>query len=241
MPLSKIDKAEKALGIKFSDKYFLKLALTHRSFPALPEEPPPETNEKLEFLGDAILSLIITDFIFHRFPQLNEGELAKLRANLVNSEILAQISSEMGLGEFILLGKGTELIGGREKTSILGDCLEAIIGAIYIDQGLEEAKKFVLNNFKNVILEQSQQKDFSDFKTALQERVVEKMGITPEYKVIKEEGAVHDKTFYVEVFIEGESYGKGKGKSKKKAEQKAAQEALKKLKNETEEKEEGGA
>lgn len=228
--------AERYLGLTFRDKNLLKMALTHRSFSlGTGGERIFEVNERLEFLGDAVLSFVITDFIFNQFPQFSEGDLAKLRAGLVNSSVLADIGSKNCLGECILLGKGTELTGGRERTSILADCFEAIIGAIYIDQGIEVVREFIIDKFESIILTSAQSNILTDFKTNLQELTAQKFGLLPEYKIVSEEGPVHEKIFYVEVLIDRKVYGKGEGKSKKKAEQAAAKEALELLKEKTEE------
>ncbi|MEW6189481.1 MAG: ribonuclease III [Actinomycetota bacterium] len=228
---NKIAKAEKCLGIIFSNKNFLKRALTHSSFAFEMGVDAREVYERLEFLGDAILNFVITDFIFHRFPKFNEGELAKFRAKLVNSEALAKVAQGIGLGEFIFMGKGAELTGGRERTSILADCFEAILGAIYLDQGLSAVREFILKKFKDKIFEQAS-KEFSDFKTNLQEYTMEKLGVVPEYQITREEGPVHERIFHAEVLVQGKVMGKGTGRSKKKAEQRAAQEALEALRRE---------
>jgi len=180
----------------------------------------------LEFLGDAVLSFVITDFIFHRFPKLDEGDLAKVRANLVNAQVLADLAQKIGLGECLFLGKGAELTGGREKTSILGDCFEAVLGAIYLDKGIAITKEFILKRYRDLVLEIVTADRLSDDKTALQEYSVSKYGIMPEYRIVREDGPIHKRTFYAEVSILGEIHGRGKGGSKKKAELNAAQKAL---------------
>jgi ribonuclease-3 len=232
---AKVKLAEEYLGVIFKDKNLLKTALTHRSFSLVSGERTAQVNERLEFLGDTVLNFVVTDFIFNQFPQFPEGDLAKLRANLVNTNVLADIGSKMSLGECVLLGKGTELTGGRERISIIADCLEAIIGAIYIDQGIEFVRRFIINKFKSIILMSAESSVLADFKTNLQELTAQKFGLLPEYRVVDEEGPVHEKIFYVEVLINGRVCGKGKGKSKKKAEQEAAEEALEFLKSKPEE------
>ncbi|MCL5291068.1 MAG: ribonuclease III [Actinobacteria bacterium] len=216
--------AEERLGISFSDRELLVRALTHRSFSF--EAGVREMNEKLEFLGDTVLNLIITEFIFYRFPEHNEGDLAKLRARIVNASTLARVAQEIGLGDLILMGKGAELTGGRERASILGDTFEAIIGAIYIDQGMTETKSFILTRMKETIFEEASAEHYGDPKTRLQEVVMSRIGVVPEYRIVSELGPVHDRTFVVDVVIEGEVRGEGEGKSKKKAEQEAAKAAL---------------
>jgi len=223
-----VKRAEKKLRLKFNDPDLLLNALTHKSY--LAERPDDLiTNERLEFLGDAVLSLVITNNIYDEFPEMSEGDLAKLRANIVNSETLAAVAQKMRFGEDIIMGKGTEQAGGRQTVSILENTLEALIGSIYLDRGFEIAREFLLKNFGPVIKEKSKLRDFSDAKTALQEKAVEIMGKRPMYTIIEEKGPFHDRTFISEVKIGAKVYGKGEGKSKKKAEQKAALQALKKL------------
>lgn len=225
-----IKRAEEYLEINFSNKELLRTALTHPSF-AL-EAGSAEVYEKLEFLGDSVLSLTVTEFIFHRFPKFDEGDLAKLRANLVNIESLAEVASKLRLGECLFMGKGAERSGVREKTSALGDCLEAVIGAIFLDQGMEAVKEFILTSFKEVIFREASAKDFSDFKTSLQEYTMEKLKVLPEYKVVEEKGPVHQRVFMSEVRVKGRVFGQGQGHSKKKSEQAAAKVALSKLRQE---------
>ncbi len=223
-----INKAEEQLGLIFFNKDLLKVALTHRSFSAETSKKI-EVNERLEFLGDAVLEFVVTDFLYNQYPNLEEGDLAMLRANIVNSEVLAKLAEDIGFGECIFMGKGTELTGGRKQASILGDCLEAILGAIYLDCGITEVKNFILKIFKNEIKKQASKEKYLDLKTNLQEYTMEKLKILPSYRIIQEKGPVHDKTFFAEVIVGGKVWGKGKGKSKKKAEQGAAKEALLRL------------
>ncbi len=176
------------------------------------------------------MNLVITDFIFRRFPQFSEGNLAKLRANLVNTEILADLAQQISLGDCVFLGRGAEITGGRTRESILADCFEAVLGALYLDKGIEAVRSFALKKFKNIIMKKAGVKELSDFKTSLQEYTSQKFGVMPEYRISKEEGPVHEKIFFAEVSVEGKVAGKGKGRSKKKAEQEAAKKALKELK-----------
>lgn len=226
----KIIKAEKSLGFEFRDKKLLTVALTHRSFAFEASLKSSQINEKLEFLGDAVLNLIITDFIFRRFPKFAEGDLAKLRANLVNTEALASVAQRLRLGEYVFLGRGAELTGGRARKSILADCFEAVLGAMYLDQGMEPARSFVLKKFKRMITEGAGVAELADFKTSLQEYTSQKLGVMPEYRISKEEGPVHEKLFFAEVLIKGRIHGRGKGSSKKRAEQEAAKKALQRIK-----------
>jgi ribonuclease III len=219
-----IAKTENLINTTFVDKSLLIRALTHRSYSF--EQSISETNEKLEFLGDSVLNIVVTEYIYHKFPSLNEGDLAKLRANIVNANVLADIAMKLRVGECLLMGKGAEQTGGRTRVSILGDALEAIIGAIYLDQEMDAAKIFILDNFKDLIDARESLGEFGDPKTRLQEIVMAKYGNIPKYRTVEEFGPVHDRSFVVKVFINDEMRGKGTGKSKKKAEQEAACEAL---------------
>ncbi len=226
-----VHQAEEYLGFKFKNKELLFQALTHRSYSF--EKDLSVTNEKLEFLGDSVLSLVVTEYIYHKFPQLNEGDLAKLRANVVNANFLANIAKGLHVGEVLLMGKGAEQTGGRARVSILGDALEAIMGAIYLDQGMEAANKFILKHFKSLIDERESLGQFGDPKTRLQELVMAEYGNIPRYRTVDEFGPVHDRNFVVKVYINDKVWGHGVGKSKKKAEQDAAKEALIKFESES--------
>lgn len=223
-----VRKGEKKIGIRFRNKDLLLNALTHKSY--LAERPDGLiTNERLEFLGDAVLGLIVTEDLYNKFPDMSEGDLAKLRANIVNSQTLAEIAKRIKIGPEIIMGKGTEQAGGRRTLSILENTLEAIIGAIYLDGGIKKAESFIFNNFSKVIKRRAKLKDYADSKTALQEKAIEIKGLRPIYRIIAEKGPYHDRTFVSQVKIGPKIYGKGEGKSKKKAEQNAALEAINKL------------
>lgn len=226
-----IVKSQQKLGIKFKNKDLLLNALTHKSYLA-ERSDGLIINERLEFLGDAVLGLVVTRKIYDLFPEMAEGDLAKLRANIVNSQTLAEIAKKIKIGTDIIMGKGTEQAGGRQTASILENTLEAIIGAIYLDKGLRAVEKFIDNNFSKVIIKKSKLKDYSDSKTALQEKAIEIKGLRPLYSIIEEKGPFHDKTFISQVKIGKKIYGVGEGKSKKKAEQNAALQAIKKLNEE---------
>ncbi len=217
---------EKKLKIQFRDKKILKRALCHRSY-IIEQANEKESNERLEFLGDAVLELIVSKFLFIKFPQMKEGEMTNLRAMLVNTKRLANIAKGLGIPEYILLSKGEQKTFGREKESILADTFEAIIGAIYYDQGFRAAEKFIEENLlikiNDVISEQSQANPKGQFQEISQEVT----GITPIYKVLKEEGPDHKKNFTVGVYLNDELVAKGKGKSKQEAETNAALNALK--------------
>lgn len=214
---------ESTLGIKFKDEELFRLALTHRSF-AFEQGGLPH-NERLEFLGDAVLGFVVTDLIYARYPDLPEGRLAKLRAGVVNMAALAEAAREIGLGDQLLLGKGEELSGGREKNSILADAFEALLGAIYLDQGITRARRLIVRLIEGQIKDQVELGIESDFKTNLQEVTALNGGEVPEYRITST-GPDHAKRFQAEVYVGGELVGYGDGKSKKEAEQAAARRAL---------------
>lgn len=202
------------------------MALAHRSWCA--EVSGRGSNERLEFLGDAVLGLVVTERIYADYPDLPEGELAKMRAALVSSEVLSEIASELGLGSAILLGKGEEASGGRHKPSILADALEALIGAVYLDGGWSSATVLVLTLLGARISQAALGPGGSDYKTRLQEVVARRHQNPPSYSV-RDEGPDHAKRFYAVVNVAGEALGYGQGRSKKQAEQAAAQEAWERL------------
>ena len=211
----------------FNNPKIIEEALTHRSW--VNEHPGiRDNNERLEFLGDAILEFIVSKELFLQFPNKKEGFLTTLRANLVNTVSLSQTARDLGLGKELFLSKGEEETGGRENPSLLADTVEAIIGALFIDQGLEKAEEFIKTN----ILSKTQdmiKHPLKDAKSRLQEKVQSKGLPAPKYNVVKESGPDHQKTFVVRVAVNGKYIAEGSGKSKSEAEQKAAQEALKLL------------
>ena len=210
-----------ALGIAVGPS-LLERSLTHRSFAY--ENGGLPTNERLEFLGDSVLGLVVTDALFLRHPELPEGQLAKLRAAVVNSRALAGVGRSLQLGRFVRLGKGEETTGGRDKSSILADTLEAIIGAVYIDRGLEEAAALVHRLFDPLIEHSAKLGAGLDWKTSLQELAASTALGVPEY-VVQESGPDHEKFFSAVVQVGGAPYGEGSGRSKKEAEQQAAETA----------------
>jgi len=219
---------EKALKVRFRDPGLLKTALTHRSFAFENEMPQHLTNERLEFLGDAVLGIAITDIAFRAFPDLSEGQLAKLRASTVNMTTLADVARSLDLGEQVLLGKGEEMSGGREKASILADALEAVLGAIYLDQGLQAVFRLIDQVFWPRLVAYVRGEGDRDYKTSLQELSAQDLGRLPEYRV-RERGPDHQKEFTATVFLAGRESGVGVGRSKKEAEQRAAREAYARL------------
>jgi ribonuclease-3 len=217
---------EKALGVRFKDPSLLQTALTHRSFAF--ERGGTETNERLEFLGDAVLGVVVTDLAYNGFPDLQEGELAKLRAAIVNMGTLAVVARELGLGEEIFLGRGEELSGGREKASILADALEAVLGAVYLDRGMDRVSGLVNRLFWPRMEAYARGEGERDYKTGLQELAAQEVGRIPEYRVL-ERGPDHQKEFTAFVHVAGRELGRGVGRSKKEAEQRAAREAFDRL------------
>ncbi len=215
-----------ALGVRFSDPSIRAAALTHRSYAF--EQELDVNNERLEFLGDAVLGLVVTDVAYTDFPEMPEGELAKLRAAIVNMSALADVARDLRLGDFIMLGKGEEMSGGRDKASILADALEAILGAIYLDRGLGTARAFIERLFRPRMVAYVRGEGERDYKTILQELASADLHAMPEYK-ISDQGPDHLKEFTATVFLNGKAWGRGIGRSKKEAEQRAAHEAYEKL------------
>ncbi len=215
---------EHNLGYSFKNESLLTNALTHSSY-ANEVRNGVHSNERLEFLGDSVLSVIVADYLYKAFKNLPEGELTKLRASLVCEKALCQFSRELGLGEFLLLGKGEEKGGGRERNSILADAFEAVLAAMYLDGGMEIARKHVMR-FILPELTHTDDEVFKDYKTALQEIIQRNPEESVTYILTNEKGPDHDKVFEVEVHLNSNVIGKGKGKSKKAAEQAAAKEAL---------------
>ena len=215
----KTEELEEIIGYHFKNKHYLTQALTHSSYANEKKLGKLGSNERLEFLGDAVLELISSDYLYARFTQIPEGELTKKRASLVCEPSLAYCAREFGLPQFLLLGKGEDMTGGRNRDSIVSDATEALLGAIYLDGGFANAKEFVLNFILNDI---EHKQLFYDSKTILQEMVQAKYKETLVYELIKEEGPDHNKSFEVCVKIGDEEIGRGLGRTKKAAEQVAA-------------------
>ncbi len=220
------DSFEKNLGLKFKDKKLLIQAFVHRSY--LNENPRSglEQNERLEFLGDAVLELSVTEYLYKKYPQKEEGELTNWRAALVNSKILSLAAEEMGFNEFLLLSRGEEKELGKARQYILANTFEAFIGAVYLDSGYKSADKFIKNHLLKKLPDIIQKKLYQDAKSYFQEQAQEKFGITPVYKVMKEWGPDHKKNFKVGVFLNEDLVAEGQGYSKQEAEEEAAKEAL---------------
>ncbi len=220
---------ENNIKYNFKSKKLLQQALIHSSYSNEHKLNRLDDNERLEFLGDAVLELITSDYIFTRFTELSEGELTKLRASVVCETMLAKKAREINLGEFIKMGKGEDQTGGRNRDSILSDALEAIIGAIYKDGGFLEAKKFIMFMLEQEILNMRTGFRFSDNKTFLQEYLQQSSKEPIEYVVLSETGPDHDKHFVVQALHGKKAIGKGQGKNKKEAEQNAAFHAIEQL------------
>ena len=206
------------------NKEYILEALTHSSYSNENKNYP--FNERLEFLGDSVLSIVISDYLFKKETKLPEGELTKIRANIVCEESLSEVSKNIHLGKYMLLGKGEEATGGRERISILADALEAVIAAIYLDGGIKCAREFILTNMEKIINDSIKGKIFRDYKTCLQEVLQSNGENNIWYKLIEEKGPDHNKRFVMEVGINDTVLGVGEGKSKKDAEQVAAKCAL---------------
>ncbi|TFB08123.1 ribonuclease III [Candidatus Atribacteria bacterium MT.SAG.1] len=221
---------ENKLDYKFKNKTLLKEALTHPSFQKRGLKDKTTNNQRLEFLGDSILDLIVTEKLFRKLVSFSEGRLTKIKSVLVSKDTLAKWANHLFLGKYIILGKGEDLTGGRKKSSILADSFEALLGAIYLDSGLKKAKKIISPFIKTEIELIIRGKHEEDYKTLLQENSQKEMKCLPKYCLIKEKGPDHRKIFCIEVRLKKITYGTGTGESKKEAEQDAARDALKKLK-----------
>jgi ribonuclease-3 len=226
VPNEALGRLEAAIDHAFADRDHLEAALVHRSYCA--EHAEAQSNERMEFLGDAVLGLSVTVYVFSAYPELPEGELAKLRASVVNAEVLAEVAGAIDLGEALVLGKGEDASGGRAKPSILADAMEAVIAAVYLDAGWEEADALVLRLLGDRIREGSAGPGGQDYKTRLQEVVAQRFDQLPRYQV-RAEGPDHSKRFFATVTVRGEPYGTGEGRSKKHAEQAAARAAWQRL------------
>lgn len=216
---------ETQIDYKFNDKSLLSLALTHSSY-ANENKKSNGYNERLEFLGDSVLSIIVSKYLFENFPKMPEGELSKTRAALVCEKSLAGFAREINLGSVLLLGKGEALNGGGDRDSILADAFEALIAALYLDGGIDVARKFVLEFISKQMEERKTTSVFVDYKTELQEIIQQNKEEKVSYVVVNESGPAHNKSFTVEVHLNSNVIGRGIGKSKKLAEQMAAKEAL---------------
>ena len=218
---------EEKIGYSFKDKVLLELALTHSSYAN--ENKLKKNNERFEFLGDSVLGFVTAEYLFSEYKNRPEGEMTKLRAAVVCEKSLFRFAEQIDLGKYILLGRGEESTGGRNRPSVVSDAFEAVVAAIYLDGGIEEVKPYILRFIKEAVKREA---SFKDNKSLLQEEIQKIKGNTLTYEEVGEEGPDHDKTFIFKVSLNGEVIGEGKGKSKKEAEQNAAGIALNKIYNE---------
>lgn len=218
---------EKKIKVVFKDKKILAQAFTHRSYINENGAAQLSHNERLEFLGDAVLELVVTDFLYKKYPSYAEGELTAIRSALVNAIIISEIASDIGMNDYLLLSKGEAKDHGKARQYILANTYEALVGAMYLDQGYEVVDKFIIKTLLPKTEEIVKKKLWRDAKSLVQEKAQEFVQVTPMYKVLHESGPDHDKHFTVGIYFGGELIAEGKGKSKQEAEQKAAEAALK--------------
>lgn len=223
---SALEKLQKRLGMRFKNVTYLKQALTHRSAAA---DNPLESNERLEFLGDSVVGMVISENLFRLFPGYTEGDLAKSKAYVVSETALAEAAQELGLEEFVQMSPGEQASGGRRRRSILADAFEALVAAIYLDSGIRQARRVVRKALKEAIQTVAADQHRRDYKSALQEQTQARDRRAPLYRIVDEQGRDHDKTFLVQALVGDEVIGEGSGKSKKEAEQAAAHSALENL------------
>lgn len=224
-----IEGIEASLGYTFRNKSLLATALTHKSYYHENSSALRNHNERMEFLGDSVLGLIMAEVLYTNEESLTEAGMSKIKSYLVKELVLFEMASRLSLGDYLRLGKGEESTGGREKKSVLSDAFEALVGAIFLDSDYATVKGVVLRLFDERIRRAILKKEAYDFKSELQEKVQSALGTLPEYRIVKQEGEEHKKIFTTEVYIHGELFGTGTGKSKKESQMNAAKEALQKL------------
>ncbi|MFZ5844951.1 MAG: ribonuclease III [Patescibacteria group bacterium] len=223
-----LSQLQKTIGIKFKNSDLLTQAFVHRSY--LNENKQiAASNERLEFLGDAVLSFLTSHYLYQSYPEYPEGTLTNIRSSLVKTQSLAQVAQTLSLGELLLLSRGEEASGGRTNSSLLADAFEALLGAIFLDQGIEACQKFLTVYLFPKTRQIVEMKTYLDYKSLLQEVIQEDLRISPAYRLVKSEGPDHAKTFWMEVLVGDRVLGQGKGRSKQEAEQAAAQSALEKI------------
>ncbi|MFH1389178.1 MAG: ribonuclease III [Candidatus Margulisiibacteriota bacterium] len=227
--LTELRELEKRVSVPFINQYLLNQAMTHSSYA---HEKNLKDNERLEFLGDAVLKLVVTEYIYNKFPTHDEGELTKIRAAVISDETLAVIGQRLELGEALLLSQNEKKGGGQKRKSNLANAFEALIGAVYLDAGIGRSRDLILENLRGEIEIVSKAGYIRDYKSTLQEFVQKNKWTLPQYRVIKESGPEHKRVFFVEVKVNGKSLGVGRGNNKKEAEQQAATVAVKTLKGE---------
>lgn len=226
-PDTQLAKLQQLLGVTFADTQYLLSAITHRSFLNENREATQAHNERLEFLGDAVLELVVTDYLFKAYPDKAEGELTAIRAALVNTNTLSETSTTLGINDYLLLSKGESKDVGRARQYILANAFESIVGAIYLDQGYDTARDFIARRLFGRTEEIVDKRLWQDAKSRFQERAQEMTGVTPAYQTLKEQGPDHDRMFTVGVFLGDECVAQGEGRAKQEAEQKAAENGLK--------------
>lgn len=219
---------EERLDYRFENDELLQRALTHRSY-LTEHNNVQDDNQRLEYLGDAVLGLVVADVLFRRDREVNEGVLSKRQSRVVRKSALARVARSVDLGSFLRIGKGESLSGGRDRDSLLADAYEAVLAAIYLDGGFESAKQVVIELQSDILEEAIAARRPTDYKSRLQEWTQRRMSVQPDYEIIDESGPAHDKTFVAEVRVDGERLGAGQGSSKQRAEQRAASEALQRL------------
>ncbi|MFZ5898843.1 MAG: ribonuclease III [Bacillota bacterium] len=229
-PPVSLDDLQASIGVRWKNQELLREALTHSSYSF--EHPDAKNNQRLEFLGDAVLEILISDYLFTLLPQSNEGELTKIRATVVCEPALASVARSLGLGAALRMGRGEEISGGRERPSVLADTFEALLGALYLDQGLEAAREFVVAHLGPLVQDVLRGRRDPDYKTRLQELLQRRSPEPIRYMIMREEGPDHNKLFTAGVVYRGEILGEGTGRSKKEAEQYAAREALRRFESE---------
>ncbi|MCL4457797.1 MAG: ribonuclease III [Nitrospirae bacterium] len=223
------EKLEDSLGYRFKNKALLTDALTHKSYHHENPQSALRYNERLEFLGDSVLGLVIAEDLFLKDDVLTEADMSKMKSYLVKESVLFEIASRLLLGKYLRLGRGEESTGGRQKRSVLSDAVEALLGAVFLDSDYDTARSVITRLFKEEISSALFKKEGCDFKSELQEKSQSLFTVLPEYKIVKQEGEEHKKVFTAEVYINGQLYGSGTGKSKKDAQMSAAKEALEKM------------
>lgn len=229
LPAERLVRLEACARQSFGDQRQALVALTHKSYCNEHKDGACEDNERLEFLGDAVVDLAVGQRLMERFPRANEGELSKLRALIVNEESLSRVARTVGFGELLLLGRGEDLTGGREKNSVLADALEAVIGALYVGNGMSSVLAFIDTFFEDAFEGVAEGRQGRDNKSLLQEAAQQRLKASPRYRVVSESGPEHEKIFEVEVSINGELFARSSGRSKKEAEQAAAEKTLEML------------
>ncbi len=221
-----LEKLEKIIGVAFVDKEHLLTAITHRSYLNEHREATQDHNERYEFLGDAVLELVVTDFLFNKYPEKPEGDLTAIRAALVNTVSLSEVATKLGVNDYLLLSKGEERDTGRARQYILANTFESIIGALYLDQGYNVAKEFIASNLFDRTDKIIEKRLWQDAKSRFQELAQEHVGVTPSYETLSQTGPDHDRVFTVGAFLGNEKVAEGNGRSKQEAEQAAAERAI---------------